>query len=438
MGHVVGKDERAYLKMISNVRFVRYGLATAFLIFGIWNSGAFDNTVLISTKWMATTIAIYAVPLVAQVIPSTMIRVLALWFGAFLVLQTVATPVIIAQRDSFVTLTANLDYRTNFPDGVIPGIVGIQHVSTDEKGFRVSPRVDYAKKAGLRIFAIGASTTVDIYLDDHATWTHLLQESLREKLRRTVEVINTGVSGLRAYHHLATLKEISKYQPDIAIILVGVNDWNQAIRTAEVGQKTTLLPYFMNSVLGTIILDLYLAIVKRSTFTGGVFEEDGGFFNQNRNSLSLPDKREYFPDRVSPDYATELKDIAKECKNFEGVCVFLTQPHGYRPEATDEFKKSFWMTPPFQKYTLTFDSMAHIANLYNQHLIDFACHEGLRVFDLATHMEASFHSFHDDLHFNTEGAAKVARLVAQFMVEQVVRIEPPAHVPCEEALLRDP
>jgi hypothetical protein len=212
MGHVAGMDEHDYLKTTSKERFVRIGLATAFLIFGIWNSGTFDNTVLISTKWVVATITIYAVPLVAQVIPSTMIRVLALWFGAFLVLQTIMTPLIKAQRDPFVTLTANLDYRTQFPDGVITGIEGIQHISTDEKGFRVNPRVDYARKAGLRIFAIGASTTVDIYLDDNATWTHLLQESLREKLRRKVEVINTGVSGLRAYELTTTLQPSGKFQ----------------------------------------------------------------------------------------------------------------------------------------------------------------------------------------------------------------------------------
>lgn len=411
---------RKILKTIS-MSFVRYAFATAFLIFGIWNSGVFDDTKVIGAKWIAVAIVLYAMPLLGQLIPSATIKVLALWFGVFLVLQTVATPVIRARSDSFIHLAANKDYRIDVVEGAIPGIVGIQHVSTDEMGFRVTPRVNYSKKSGLRVFAIGGSTTEEIYIDDKATWTHLLQENLKEMLGRKVEVINTGVAGLRAIHHLATLKEISKYSPDIALFLIGANDWRRAlIDHLEPGRGAPLLPYFNRSVLGEYVNRLYVTIVKESMATGGIYEEHGNFFNRLRNSLSLPDKREFFPDKLLPAYVTELEDIAKECESFVGVCVFLTQPHGYGPEATEEFKKSFWMTPPFRKYTLTFDSMAHIANLYNQYLIDFAHQEDLCVFDLAAHMEASFHSFHDDVHFNIEGAANVARLVAEMLVEQVI------------------
>lgn len=404
------------------VNFVCYGLATAFLIFGLWNSGAFDNTVQVGSKWVAVAITFYALPLLAQPIPSSFVRVSALWFGAFLVLQTLATPVIKAQGSSFMTLTPNLDYRINIAEGAIPGIVGIQHITSDEKGFRVTPRVDYAKKGGLRIFAIGGSTTADIYLDDRATWTHQLQEDLKEGLQRPVEVINTGVAGLRAEHHLATLKEISKYEPDIVIILVGVNDWNRAIRAAEDRERTTWLPYFQDSLLGTLINKAYLALVKRSAINHGVFEEEGDFFNRRRNSLSLPDKREYFPDKVSPVYEKELGKIANQCKKLQGQCVFLTQPHGYDSAASDEYKRSFWMTPPGRRYTLTLESMAHIANLYNRYLIDFCHRQGLLVFDLAAHMEAGFHSFRDEVHFNTAGARKVGRLVAQYLMEHRERL----------------
>jgi hypothetical protein len=97
----------------------------------------------------------------------------------------------------------------------VPGIEGVQRVTTDEKGFRVIPPVDYAAKRGLRVFAIGGSTTEEIGLDDRATWTHLLQENLEERLGRDVEVINTGVAGIRARHHLATLREVLRYRPDL-------------------------------------------------------------------------------------------------------------------------------------------------------------------------------------------------------------------------------
>ena len=62
----------------------------------------------------------------------------------------------------------------------IPGISGLQTITTDHMGFRVTKSIDYAHKKGWRLFAIGASTTEEIYLDDHKTWTHLLQEKLEQ------------------------------------------------------------------------------------------------------------------------------------------------------------------------------------------------------------------------------------------------------------------
>ena len=38
-------------------------------------------------------------------------------------------------------------------------------------------------------------------------------------------------------------------------------------------------------------------------------------------------------------------------------------------------------------------------------------------------MEASVHSFHDDVHFNIEGVEIVGRLVAEMLVEQVIPVK---------------
>ena len=74
----------------------------------------------------------------------------------------------------------------------IAGVAGIQRITTDTKGFRVTKNIDYESKSAFRIFAIGGSTTEQIFLDDKTTWTHLLQEKFSEHF--PVEVINTGVS----------------------------------------------------------------------------------------------------------------------------------------------------------------------------------------------------------------------------------------------------
>ena len=101
----------------------------------------------------------------------------------------------------------------------MPNFEGINTISTDEKGFRSLSEIDYSNDTTFRIFAIGGSTTEEIFVDDKETWTSLLEIGLTSSQNKTIEVVNTGVSGLRAQHHLAMMLETEKYHPDAYIFL---------------------------------------------------------------------------------------------------------------------------------------------------------------------------------------------------------------------------
>ncbi len=62
----------------------------------------------------------------------------------------------------------------------------------------------------------------------------------------------------------------------------------------------------------------------------------------------------------------------------------------------------------YASYTLSFDSMIHIARLYNDHWLKVADEWGLAVCDLESEMEPSLEHFYDDVHFNLEGSRKAA------------------------------
>src|SRR5438309_43344 len=113
--------------------------------------------------WAIASLVLFALPLALQLTRWVMVRTYALWLTAFLVLQALLTPQL---HGDFVTLPpqmhSTVDVRADLP-GVPPGV---RHITTDERGFRVNPRVDYRAKGGLRIFAIGGSTTEDVFLDD--------------------------------------------------------------------------------------------------------------------------------------------------------------------------------------------------------------------------------------------------------------------------------
>ena len=70
------------------------------------------------------------------------------------------------------------------------------------------------------------------------------------------------------------------------------------------------------------------------------------------------------------------------------------------------------MTPPYASYTLDLESMAHIAALYNRHILGFAKTAGHPGCDIAPGVAASYANFFDEMHYNETGAQRVAELVA--------------------------
>jgi hypothetical protein len=203
-------------------------IALGALIVGVYGSGAFDQYG--GKKQIIATMVIHALPAISVTIPVLLLRVYGLWFGIFLIAQYLLSPPLLGDARHYMTLRPNMNRTVDVVGNAIPGIQGIQRITTDAMGFRVRPPVDYEHKRGFRIFAIGASTTEQIALDDRSTWTYLLQEKLVAETGRPVEVINTGLAGTRALHHLVMLRHILDYSPDCAMFLIGVNDWNKHIR----------------------------------------------------------------------------------------------------------------------------------------------------------------------------------------------------------------
>ena len=129
----------------------RWILAGLFFLFGVITID------LDSWKWAVLGLLLYSIPLVAQLSRSSHINIWSLYFGAFLALQTFIPPASEAQND-LKTLLPNINKVVDVQDG-IPGISGLQNITTDAKGYRVTPPVDYQANNTLRIFTIGGSTT---------------------------------------------------------------------------------------------------------------------------------------------------------------------------------------------------------------------------------------------------------------------------------------
>ncbi len=324
-------------------KVARWLLAVSFFIFGRFT---LHNEV---APWILISNVLFLLPLALQVFNSPGIQSAGIWLGAFLVMQSVLS-VKLAVND-YITLPPQLS-RSFVVTAGLPGIAGPQQVTTDEQGFRTTKEIDYSSAQTLRIFTVGASTTASILLDDRKTWSHLLQERLDSDYPVGVEVVNTGVSGLRARHHLATLKNIQSLQPDIVVFLLGLNDWVHHIRqsnsafSSEGGVEERNRWRLSESLLfrGKEVLDIADFGVEADT--GNVYQETGAFYKDLRGSLSRELVVDFKPKNVDPSYAKYLEKIGSLCDKRPIECVFVTHASGYSLEADTEFIRGFWMTPP--------------------------------------------------------------------------------------------
>jgi lysophospholipase L1-like esterase len=387
--------------------FARWLVAGVMLAYGIVT---FDRG---APTWAAASVALFAVPLALQWTRWVMVRTYALWFAGFLVFQALLTPWL---RGDFITLPRRMNTTIDVRATDLPGMPpGLRHVTTDEKGFRVNPRVDYGAKHALRIFAIGGSTTEDITLGDESTWTHRVQEGIA-KQGKSVEIVNTGVSGLRAANHLATLKVVARLEPDLIIFLIGANDWDKQIKDRF--ERNFWKPVSLrDSALGLILDGAVISPVRRR-ITGRTWADEAhvvdgleGLTRSGQLSLHRSVTHTFRPTEVSADYAATLREISSLCKENRLTCLFMTQPNAYSEVTPADLRSRFWMTPPWATYTLDLESMIHIASLYNEFLKSFAAQEEHPLCDLAPGMEPLPQFFYDDLHFTDEGARRVAGLV---------------------------
>lgn len=389
--------------------FARWFVAGLLLAYGIVTFN------LETPKSAIGSLVLFAAPLALQCTRWVMARTYALWLGAFLVLQALLTPLL---RGDFITLPPRMHSTVDVRTADLPGMLpGLRHITTDERGFRVSPRVDYRAKRGSRIFTIGGSTTEDLVRDDESTWSHLLQEAIAGR-GKSAEVINTGVSGIRAANHLATLKVIAQLDTDLVIFLIGANDWIKHIKDRfEKPERNFWKPASLNeSALGRVLQGTVISPLRRRITGRTPWDRDHvvdgleGLIFQQR-SLQRPETHTFRPTEVAADYAATLHEISRLCKESRLTCLFMTQPHAYSEATPADLQSSFWMTPPWAPYTLDFESMAHIASLYNEFLKSFAAREGHPLCDLAAGIEPLPSFFYDDMHFTDEGARRIADLV---------------------------
>ena len=356
-----------------------------------------------------------------------------------LFINTISTPIYFVLTKDVPILQKNLNYSVKYTeDGFFAGMFdGTQKIFTDKKGFRPNKRkIDYESKnqGTLRIFTIGASATADMRLGNIKNWSSITGKLLESSINRNVEVINTGINGLRSFQFYLKLRDISKYDPDLVIIMTGSNDWNHHIirnqkfifPNYEINYDIKNSPLYntFRNIKKTIFRKIYKNKkvsnkVKKENTT--IIIEDGSGVKIQTGSLYKKEKIIFIPDDVSQKYKFWIKKIIDHCnknrKNYD--CLFLDQPNSYNKNISKNLKDRIWGTPPNVDYTLTFDSMINISNLYNKWIKKRISEENLLMFSVSEKIPPSLKYFSDDSHYTELGSNLLARELHEFIMNNI-------------------
>ncbi|MFY7841153.1 MAG: SGNH/GDSL hydrolase family protein [Lacibacter sp.] len=289
--------------------------------------------------------------------------------------------------------------------------------SRNALGFRGPMPTDSISKLN-SIITVGGSTTECRFLSDSTTWPFLLGEELKDSIPN-LWMNNAGIDGHSTFGHLLLLKEyIIQLKPKYVLLLTGVND----VETEKPEQFDLMnenkLQYssakaFVKSLLnkteiGATVFQLYNI---RSAYKKGLIHKDVDF-KQLRDTSYTP---AYIQQTITKQqnylsgYKTRLQEIVTLCKANHIQPVLLTQPSLY-----GAFKDSaggvqmdlkFHESNPGKNNLL----QEQVLEEYNNVVRSF--NTQATVIDLAKLMPKNTIYYYDFIHFNKQGAAKVAELI---------------------------
>jgi lysophospholipase L1-like esterase len=329
-------------------------------------------------------------------------------------------------------------------EGVMPGVRGTSHFTISALGMRGD---DWGEGPGLRILAIGGSTTESLYLDDSEVWTQQLQDALRRAAAAPpVWVANAGKSGLNSRHHVVQTMRLLDQHPevDVLVVLAGINDLHQrlslddAFRTIDREPQSTFAELALRSFAvrpavatsgGWRPRELAYRLSRlgqQLRATGEpehLVQDDAGrvYERWRRYRREASRLRERLPD-LGPalrEFAMNLSTIADVARRHGVEVVFATQPVLWRADLTDEERSLLWFggvgdfqrEPGHEYYSA--EALAEGMARYNQTTLAVCAARGLLCVDLAAELPSDTSVFYDDCHFNENGSRRVAAAFAR-------------------------
>lgn len=309
----------------------------------------------------------------------------------------------------------------------IPSLDRVIVHTRNELGFRGEPWPE-RPESRWKIVAVGGSTTECILLSDGKDWPARLGTKLAARAPE-VWVNNAGLDGHSTRGHLVILeKAVLPLRPQLVLLLTGVNDaaagevnrfenrqilsgvrwgWSGAAAKKLVARSRllTLAQNLANAVRTRRTGITHRALDVRATPRAEPV--DGA----RRETLRAEHRA------ACRTYGARLRRLVALCREAGAEPVLLTQPALFGP-ATDPVTGVDLGTMRAIS-GLPGDLAWEILELYNQAARETGETEGVLVVDLAREVPHSSAFFYDYVHFNNDGAERVAQIVASALEQRI-------------------
>lgn len=342
---------------------------------------------------------------------------------------------IVINSEDYYVWPPNLN-QTFYPrEDILFGIQGASVFTINKLGYR-GPLIE-DKDEEYRIIVMGGSTTECKYLDNMEAWPTLLMDLLGEANDgREVKVINIGKSGHSTSDHILQFKYlVNKYQPDLVILSVGVNDmllrimygnkwkpydeknpnYNKAFYYSP---EYTIRSSIFYKILRSFYINFYLK-EKPEDIYGLIYIERRDL----RMNAPKIDKVPYHKDGLK-DYSKNLNILIDLSRKSDVKMLFVTQPYLWKENTSTIEENSLWMINDPNGNFFSTMIMAYLMDKYNQKLLE-VCSENKDVlcFDLSKEIPKTLDYFYDDVHSNEGGSIKVATELSNYITGTIPLFE---------------
>ena len=339
----------------------------------------------------------------------------------------------------------------------LPGLSPVITYDRNEIGLRsISMRSRQKPTDTFRILCLGASTTDQPTQNTSDTWSGILETMLNQRYADTkyhIEVGAYGRGGDKILHRfLWAVKNVPSLEPDMVIILEGINDlcFNGGPAYFYLGFRNQLNAYARRSeidddmhVEGFLGQDMTSCVnlrkisqitrrtfnlkrnvmIRKATRTGKVKEWHSASMPLLRQEYQAYPFRETVERKNDPvqEFRDGIHALAGALKADGIPGLILSQPALWKPDMPAEELDLlwFWVETPTGRVRASTAWLRQELDRYNQIQKDAAEKNRSVFFDLAERVPRTTEIFFDDCHFTDKGSRHVAETLFPIVSEMI-------------------